>query len=321
MELMKMELRTLKYFTVVAQELNITHAAEKLNMSQPPLSSQMKSLEDELGTKLIIRGKRHLQLTEAGALLYRRAVQILDLAEKTKQEIADLSGGMSGTVSIGMVEGRPPFLTARWISGFNEEFPLVKYSLWNGSGDDVMERLSSGLLDLAVVAVPYDNEHFEGFSVAREPWVAIIPKKHPLAQLEGTTVPLKALVGEALIVPARKSRKEAIRSWFEDVGAEPNILCEMSYYLDAVALSEQGAGISIFPQTTYTPNDHIVSKVVVESERQVEYHLIWNKDQHFSTAVDEFVNFVRDSVEEQRVQSERVVLVEEYIPAKDTKIL
>lgn len=317
-----MELRTLRYFTVVAQELNITHAAEKLNMSQPPLSAQIKGLEDELGTKLIIRGKRHLQLTEAGAILYRRALQIIELADKTKQEIADLNGGISGKVSIGLVEGRPPFLTARWITGFNEEFPLVQYSLWNGSGDDVIERLSHGLVDLAVVAVPYDSEHFDGFCVAREPWVAIIPKNHPLAAAEGNTVPLSALVGEPLIVPARKSRKQAIRNWFADVNAEPTILCEMSYYLDAVALSEQGAGISIFPQTTYTNNELIVSKIVTESERQAEYHLIWNKDQHFSTVVDEFVNFVRDSVEEQRKLSDKVILPEwEYIPDKDTAIL
>ena len=69
-----MELRTLHYFTVVARELNITRAAEKLNMSQPPLSNQIKALEEELGVQLFIRGKRHLELTEEGALLLRRAV-------------------------------------------------------------------------------------------------------------------------------------------------------------------------------------------------------------------------------------------------------
>ena len=74
-----MELRTLHYFTVVAQELNITRAAEKLNMSQPPLSNQIKALEEELGVQLFIRGKRHLELTEEGGLLLRRAVQIQEL--------------------------------------------------------------------------------------------------------------------------------------------------------------------------------------------------------------------------------------------------
>ena len=88
-----MELRTLRYFTVVARELNITRAAEKLNMSQPPLSNQIKALEEELGVQLFIRGKRHLELTEEGALLLRRAVQMQELADKTRQEISSLREG------------------------------------------------------------------------------------------------------------------------------------------------------------------------------------------------------------------------------------
>ena len=76
-----MELRTLKYFIVVAEELNITKAANILNMSQPPLSYQIKNLEDELGSKLFIRGKRHLKLTEVGKLLYIRAKEIVNLAK------------------------------------------------------------------------------------------------------------------------------------------------------------------------------------------------------------------------------------------------
>ena len=91
-----MELRTLRYFTVVAQELNITRAAEKLSMSQPPLSSQMRSLEEELGVQLFYRGKRRLELTQAGTMLQRRSMQILDLTEKTRQELTALKDGISG---------------------------------------------------------------------------------------------------------------------------------------------------------------------------------------------------------------------------------
>ena len=163
----KMDLRTLRYFTVVAEELNITHAAERLCMSQPPLSNQMKALEEELGTKLFIRGKRQLQLTDAGRLLLLRATQILDMTEKAQHEVMSLEGGMSGTINLGIVEGRAPFLTARWIAGFKEEFPNVKYSMWNGSSDDVLDRLRQGLVDLAVIAAPYDTEHLEGITVGR----------------------------------------------------------------------------------------------------------------------------------------------------------
>ena len=291
-----MELRTLHYFTVVAQELNITRAAEKLNMSQPPLSNQIKALEEELGVQLFIRGKRHLELTEEGGLLLRRAVQIQELADKTRQEIASLREGMTGVIYLSMVEGRAPFLAARWIAGFREEFPLVRYNLWNGSSDDVLDRLHKGLADLAVIAAPYDTEHLEGFSVGREPWIAMLHPDHPLAQPIGDTIPLSSLAGEPLIVPSRKSRVDAIRRWFGEVGAEPHILCEMSNYMDAAALTSQGVGISIFPQTVDVSNGLVVSKVVIQPSRQVEYILVWNRGQPPSGLTREFIHFVQENL-------------------------
>jgi len=297
-----MDLRTLRYFIVVAQELNITRAAEKLNMSQPPLSSQMKHLEEELGVQLFLRGKRRLKLTEEGALLLRRAVQLVDLADKTGQEMRAMGSGMAGTIYLGLVEGRAPYLAARWIAGFQEEFPLVRYDLWNGSGDDVLDRLYRGLADLAVIAAPYDTEHLAGVWVGSEPWAAMIPRSHPLAQEPGSQVPLAKLVGQPLIVPARKSRIEAIRAWFGEIGAEPRILCKLSSYMDAVALVEQGVGISIFPQTTCTPNELLVSKVITQPARQVEYILVWGREQRPSRLVQEFISYVRDSMEEERAR-------------------
>ena len=289
-----MDLRTLRYFTVVAQKRNITRAAEALAMSQPPLSLQMRSLEEELGAQLFVRGKRRLTLTAEGEQLLRRAHQILELAEKTQQEIKTMRSGMSGTVFLAMVEGRAPYLAAQWIAGFKEEYPMVRYNLWNGSSDDILDRLRRGLADLAIVAAPYDHEHLDGFPVGIEPWVAIIPKNHPLAKLEGEEIPLNSLKEEPLIVPSRKSRIEAIRSWFGEIGAEPNIVCEMSNYVDAVALAEQEVGISIFPQTTYTLNKLVVSKIISQPIRQVKYVLVWNKEQHPSGLIEEFIHFVQD---------------------------
>ena len=316
-----MDLRTLRYFVTAAEELNITRAAERLNMSQPPLSNQIKALETELGTPLFIRGKRHLKLTEAGSLLYRRAVQLLELAEQTQQEIRSLDG-LSGTIQVSVVDGRAPFLLARWIAGFRAEYPDVKFRLWNGGGDEVFERLDRGLAEIAVVAAPYDRESFEGFPVSREPWVAMIPAQHPLARAEGECIPLSSLVGEPLIVPSRSSRISAIRTWFEEIGAEPNIVCELSNYLDAVALAEQAVGICIFPQTTYTPNRMLVKKVIVDSARQVEYLLVWARKQRRSELVEEFINFVRDSLEEEKEHRQPYHMPEhEYFPPADTRYL
>lgn len=300
-----MELRTLRYFVAVAQELNITRAAEKLNMSQPPLSNQIKGLEEELGATLFLRGKRHLQLTPEGNLLYRRALQILELADKTKTEFEALGSGLSGMLYLGLIEGRAPYLAARWIAGFRDEFPLVRFSLWNGSSDDVLDWLQKGLLDLALIAAPYDSEHLAGLYVGSEPWVAILSREHPLARNEGPELPLSALVGQPLIVPSRKSRLEAIRRWFAEIGAEPECLCETSNYIDAVALSEQNVGISIFPQTTYTPNTLAVSRVITGPMKKIDYYLVWRQNERPTELTQAFIDYVRDFLEEDLIHSER----------------
>ncbi len=301
-----MDFRSLQYFVTVAQELNFTRAAEKLHMSQPPLSNQIKELETDFGTELFIRGKRKLQLTESGSLLLQRALQMLELSEKTRRELTSLHQELSGTICLAIVEGRAPYLAARWIAGFREKYPMVRYELWNGSSDDVIDHLHRGLADLAVIAAPYDTEHFEGFSVGREPWVAIIHREHPLAVRPGYEVPLSDLVGHPLVIPQRKSRAEAIYQWFAGIGAEPEVLCKTSNYIDAVALAEQNAGISIFPQTTYTPNPHVVSKLITQPAKQVEYMLIWEREQLLQPGVvREFTQYVRDFQQEDLIHSDR----------------
>lgn len=292
-----MDIRTLRYFVMVARELNITRAAEKLNISQPPLSSQIRALEKELGVMLFDREKRRLRLTQEGELLLRRAGQIIDLTEKTRQELQSMSDGLTGTISLAIVEGRAPYLCAQWIAGFRSRYPMVRYGLWNGSGDDVLDRLRRGLADLAILAAPYDNEHLDGVLVGREPWVALIPREHPLAAQPGESVSLGQLSGEELIVPSRKSRIEAIRTWFKKIGAEPRILCEMSNYVDAVALTEQGVGISIFPQTTCVPNPMLVSKVISGPIPQAEYVLVWLKDQKPFGVAERFLQYVCQQAE------------------------
>ncbi len=299
-----MDFRTMQYFYVVAQELNFTRAAERLNMSQPPLSNQIRNLEEDLGVRLFIRGKRKLTLTEAGRLLYRRTEQLLEFAEKTRNDVSSLDRELSGTICIGTVEGRAPFLAAQWIAGFREEYPLVNFRLWNGSGDEVIEQLHRGLADIALIALPYDKERLDGFSVGREPWVAMIPADHPLAGKPGNTVELRDLVREPLIVPTRRSRVEAILHWFRGIHAEPNIIVETANYLDAIALVEQGAGISIFPRTTLTPNPKAVSRLITGPAKIAEYALVTERNQHRTALVDEFINFVSDMIEENGVPAE-----------------
>jgi DNA-binding transcriptional LysR family regulator len=316
-----MDLRSLYYFVTVAEERNITRAAERLNMSQPPLSAQIMGLEEELGVQLFIRGKRRLTITDAGAHLYRRARQILELSDQTRQELRSLEG-LSGDLHISLVEGRAPFLLARWIAGFRQEFPRVSIHLWNGSGDEAMERLQRGLADLSLVAAPYNAEQFSGLSVGREPWVAMMSIDHPLAKEEGEFLPLKRLVGQPLYIPSRRSRLDTIHAWFAELGEEPSIAGDLSNYIDAVALAEQNAGICIYPMTTYNESDLIVKKIITESARQVEYVLVWSRSARKTELAQEFINYVQDCMEDERRGTQPYRMPErEYVPPEDTKYL
>lgn len=295
-----MDFRSLQYFVTVAEELNFTRAAEKLQMSQPPLSNSIHQLEEELGVQLFVRGKRHLTLTEAGELLLRRSHQILRLSDKTRIDLANLGTSLTGQIGIGMVEGHAPYYIGKWITGFSREHAQVHYDLHNGSGDDMLSQLERGLIDIAVIARPYNHERYEGISIGREPWTVILPMNHPLALREGTAIPLRDLAGVPLFVPSRASRQQSILRWFADAETEPTIIGSLSNYLDAVALAEAGGAVTIFPATSVgtstAPNSHIVSKIITEPSKYAEYVLVWKKDEPPRGAALAFTEYVRKAV-------------------------
>jgi len=291
-----MDLRTLQYFVTVAEELNITRAAEKLHMSQPPLSASIKSLEEELDTVLFIRGNRRLKLTESGQLLYRRAKEILKLADKTKSEVLSLGEGMRGTISIGLVEGMAPDIAAEWFAGFRTIHPNVRFRILDGSTDDLLEKLRTGLISLAVITSPCDNSLLHSFQVGEEKMAALMSRDHPLAQDNGRKIRVADLVGENLIVPSRKALIETIYRWFREVGSEPQIVCEMDSYLDAAALAGRQVGISIYPRTAYIPNDSLVFKEIAGNDKKMEYLFVWRKGHPLPTIEERFIDFVKASV-------------------------
>ncbi len=291
-----MDIRTLSYFVVIAEELNITKAAEKLCMSQPPLSSQIKNLEEELDTVLFIRGKRHLQLTDAGKLLYRHAKEILSLANKTSEEIRSMSKGMHGKISIGLVEGSAPNIAANWIEAFSNQYKNVTFHVVDGNSDELIQKLRSGLINLAVITSPCDNTLLNSFKVGQEIMTAFMSKDNPLASLPGNTIDLAMLKNRELIVPSRESINTMIYKWFKEVKLEPKIICKMDNYLDVAALAGKNVGISIFPKTSYILNKQIVAKEIVNPERYVEYLFVWLKNKPLSLLEEAFIDLVKESV-------------------------
>ena len=291
-----MDLRTLRYFVTVAEELNITRAAEKLHMSQPPLSVQIKELEKELDTELFIRGGRQLILTETGQLLYRKAKEILSLSDKTYSEVLSMGKGMSGTISIGLVEGMAPDIAAEWFAGFLKAYPNVRLRILDGSTDDLLEKLRGGLISLAVITAPCDNSLLHSFSVGEEQMAALMSRSHPLAKKREKEIKISDLAEEKLIVPSRAALIESIYKWFAAEKAEPKIVCEMDSYLDAAALAGRMVGISIYPRTAYIPNDSLVFKEIAGENKKLEYLFVWLKGHPLPTIEQRFIDYVRNMV-------------------------
>ena len=293
-----MDIRTLSYFVTIAEELNITKAAEKLCMSQPPLSSQMKALEEELDTVLFIRGKRHLQLTESGKLLYRHAKEILSLVNKTSEEIRAMGKGMRGKISIGLVEGSAPIIASSWIEKFLSNYNHVEFMVVDGNSDELIAKLRSGLIDMAVITSPCDNTLLNSFKVGQEKMTAFMSKDNPLAKLPGNTIDLTELKDKPLIIPTREAMNRMITKWFKEIHAEPKVVCRMDNYLDVAALAGRNIGISIFPKTSYILNETLVAKEIVNPEREVEYLFVWLKNKPLSLLDEAFIDHVKATVEQ-----------------------
>ncbi len=293
-----MELRHIRYFMAEAEELNFTKAAEKLHMAQPPLSRQIQDLEKELGARLFHRTPHMLKLTEEGVLFSQYAVQILELARRSAEGIRELHTGLTGTLYLASVEGHAPRLISEWIAGFHKLHPHVQYDLWNGSSDEVTDRVTKGLCDLGIITSPYSTEGLSVLPVYDEPWVAILPKDHPLALEDGDTIRLEKLSPFELIIPSRRSRLQEITGWFELSGNRPHILCRISNTLNAYMLVEQGVGIAIYPASANdirTP-DSICIRRITDPSVTVSYALIWKKNQNLSHAAEALIRYVRDGM-------------------------
>ena len=292
-----MDLRQIRYFLTVAEERNITRAAERLHLSQPPLSRALMDLEEELGCTLIIRGKRHVTLTPEGLALKRRGEQILALADIAKTEITDVKKGLSGTLYLGHVDSNGPSLAAEWISSFKKEYPNVTYNLWCGTVDDLTYRMKSGLLELAITMTPLNTEQLDGITVYSDTWAAIIPGSHPLAKSKKQVVTLKDIVDTDLIISSRHSREEEIRSWFEKyTGQEPRFIVKTAHSSNASKLVDQNIGIAIFPASV-AKNISADSNVVVKTikpEVNVDYVLSWDKEKMPSALASKFIEHVRN---------------------------
>lgn len=209
-----MEIRLLEYFLAVAREENITHAANSLHIAQPTLSLQLKSLEQELGKPLFIRGKRKIKLTEEGVVLRRRAEEILSLVKIAEQEISSDKTDIRGTISIGSGETEAMNLALKAASVLQSEHPHVKFHLFNGDAQAITERLDQGILDFGILMEPVDHSKYAHISLPiSDSWGVLMPENTELSFKEYIS-PVD-LYNVPLIVPNRSELQMELSAWLQ----------------------------------------------------------------------------------------------------------
>lgn len=294
-----MELRHIRYFLAVADEMNFTKAAAKLNIAQPPLSRQIQDLEAELGVKLFNRKPHLLELTEEGVFFKEYANRVIHIVERATDDIREMHDGLQGMLYLASVEGHGPHMFAQWISAFSKAYPRVEYNLWNGSTDDVVNRISKGLCEFGIITEPYNGEGLEAIQIYKEPWVAIISKEHPLATKKKETLTFRELAPYDLIIPNRQARTPEIKKWFTTAGCEAKIKCKIAHTLSAYELTKQGVGIAIYPESIKDSIDktEVCTKRLTKPDVYASYLLVWDKNRPLSKVANEFLNMVRDTLE------------------------
>jgi len=289
-----MDMRTLQYFLTVAEEGNITRSAELLYITQPTLSRQLMQLEKELGTKLFVRGRHSVSLTEEGQLFKLRAQELLALYDKAKQELVCGGEELAGEISIGCAVTRNMPYFVKILSAFQKEHPRVVYDVYTATADLVKDQMEKGLLDIGLVMNPGDLSKYECLQLPfREQRGIWVHKTHPLAGKK--TVTPDDLIGQPLILSRRSEIKNELATWF---GPRYDDLHIIAYYnlMDNVidmALADMGVIVSI--RIENMPDDLVF--IPLSPAIQSTVMLAWKKHQTYSPLVSAFLRFAQDFVD------------------------
>jgi len=245
-----MELRHLRYFTAVAEELHFTRAAARLGIGQPPLSQQIQQLEREIGTPLFLRLPRGIALTEAGAQFLEDARAILASADRAIDTARRLGRGERGAITVGFTASAVfhPYLP-RAIRAYRDRYPDVRVTLTESNTISLLRGLRLGEVDVAFVRPPYllDPE-FESERVLDEPMLVALPPDHPLSRRR--SVPIAALADEYFVLyprPIGAGLYDAIQSACQRAGFAPRVIQEAPQMASIVSLVAAGVGISVVP--------------------------------------------------------------------------
>lgn len=273
-----MELRVINYFLTVAQEGNITRAANILHITQPTLSRQLMDLESELNTTLFTRGKRQITLTEDGILFQQRAKEIIGLVRKTKDEFYNQSCLTGGVISIGLIESKSSRIMMDFIDIFHQRYPDVRFDLYNGYSDDIKEKTDKGIIDLGLLLEPVEFSKYDFFRLnIEEEWGVIMSKNDPLSRRE--YISTDELIQKPLILPRRANVFNEVTNWLAVPDDSLNIIATNDLLSNSIYLIEKGIAYSVsIADTIAEHNNPEISFIPLSPRRSYKSVIVWRKN-------------------------------------------
>ena len=288
-----MELRHLRYFITVAEELNFSKAALRLYTAQPSLSQQIKDLEDDVGVRLLNRTKRKVELTEEGAVFLEQARLTLAQADKAVAMARQVSQAKQQLLRIGFVPVAEMKIFPYVLPNLRVQNPDLKIDLLSLNNVDQIRGIKKGELDISFTRDNFQSDEIESKFVLREPLIFILPKEHPLAKYE--RIPVQALDGIDFIIPSDEQSKmlhDAILNFAKDHGIEFNIVQKADNILFNINSIGIGLGCTILPGyiAQHTMNNTVIRPLDVELP-SLDLFVSYRKNSN-STAVQKFMDLL-----------------------------
>jgi DNA-binding transcriptional LysR family regulator len=297
------ELRHLRYFVAVAEELHFGRAARRLGIAQPPLSQQIQRLEARLGVVLLRRSRRQVELTEAGRTLLDGARDLIHRAQLLVETVVAGEAGVSGTVRMGYVGSAVHEVLPTLIRAFRERYPQAVVALQEYATTEQLAAIREGTLDAGLVRLPVDAADVATVRLVEEPLVIVLPDFHPLAGRR--RLPLAALANEPFVLWGR-----ALNPLFHDevieacgaAGFRPRIVQEAGEMPTIVSLVAAGLGVSLVPESMERVRTEGVSYIPVQGRAvRIALALAWRRE-HPPALVRNLVEVARETLPARRAR-------------------
>jgi len=292
-----LDIRQLKYFIAIAKEGNLTKASKKLHIAQPPLSYQLKLLEEELGVKLVERTTRKVKLTDAGNFLFNRSEQIIEFVETTKKELKDFNEGIEGTLSIGTTASASSILYEK-ITNFHKLYPKINFQIRERTNSAILELLNSGIIQMGIINSYYDSndvdhpilslKNLEFKYLYDEPMVAAFTNNFSPYLLK-EKVSLNSLNTLPLILHLKL--KKTIIDACDKLDFTPNIFCESDDARSMLSWANTGMGIAIVPKSAIAlaANNDLLYKEIINPNLITKTFVVWMNNHYITSATRHFL--------------------------------